>query len=150
MLIYIGADHRGFKLKEALKHFLKEQGYEVIDVGNEIYDENDDYPDFAELIAEKVSGDSENNRGILFCRSGAGMDIVANKFKNVRSVLGFNKEQASLTRNDDDTNILVIPAGFVDFERAKEIIEIWLNVPFSGEERHKRRLGKIREIENSN
>ncbi len=144
MLIYIGADHQGFEFKEKVKEFLTTKDYKVVDLGNDHYDENDDYPDFAELVAEKVSEDLENNRGILFCRSGAGMDIVANKFKDIRSVLGFDKEQASLTRNDDDTNVLVIPAGFVDFKKAKEIIEIWLNTPFSGEERHKRRLEKIK------
>lgn len=147
MIIYLGADHQGFEFKEKVKEFLTVKGYKVVDLGNDKYEEGDDYPDFAELVAEKVSEDSENNRGILFCRSGAGMNIVANKFKNIRSVLGFDKEQARLSKNDDDTNILVIPTGFIPPDDAKEIIKVWLITNFSGEERHKRRLEKIKEIE---
>jgi len=147
MLIYIGADHKGFQLKETLKKFLKEQGYEVIDVGNDHYDENDDYPDFAKLVARAVSQDPLNRRGILICGSGIGMDIVANKFKGVRSALVSNPDQAYLSRNDDDTNILSLAADFLNEEQTKKILTTWLATPFSNKEHHKRRLEKIRQLE---
>jgi len=148
MLIYIGADHRGFELKEILKKFLQENGYEVIDVGNDHYDKNDDYPDFAALAAHAVSQDSINRRGILICGSGAGMNIVANKFESVRAVSINNSEQAKLSRNDGDSNIISLSADFIDKEKAEDILRVWLKTPFSGDERHKRRLKKIMEIEN--
>ena len=148
MLIYIGADHRGFELKEILKKFLQENGYEVIDVGNDHYDTNDDYPDFAALAAHAVSQDSINRRGILICGSGAGMNIVANKFESVRAVSINNSEQAKLSRNDGDSNIISLSADFIDKEKAEDILRVWLKTPFSGDERHKRRLKKIMEIEN--
>lgn len=147
MLIYIGADHRGFNLKETLKKSLKEQGYEVVDVGNEIYDENDDYPDFAKLVAREVSEDPTGRRGILICGSGAGVDIMANKFKGVRSVLAISSDQVYASRHDDDTNVLSLAADFIDGETAKKIVETWLATPFSTEENYKRRLDKISEVE---
>jgi ribose 5-phosphate isomerase B len=149
MIIYLGADHRGFQLKEILKKFLKEKGYSVSDLGAKIYDENDDYPDFAKLVAEKVSADFQNGRGILLCGSGVGVDVVANKFPGIRSVLGFSPDQVLVSRNDDDTNILSLPADFLEPEEAKKIVSVWLQTPFSGEERHKRRIEKIRAIDNS-
>ncbi len=149
MFIFIGSDHRGFKLKEALKIFLKENGYEAVDVGNDHYDENDDYPDFAKAVAEKVAENPENNRGILICRSGVGVDIVANKFKGVRSALASNPEQARLSRNDDDANILSLAADFLSENEMREIISVWLETPFSGDENHKRRLQKIKEYGDS-
>jgi len=147
MLIYIGADHKGFQLKESLKKFLKDKGYEVVDVGNNHYDENDDYPDFAKLVARAISQDPFNRRGILICGSGIGMDIVANKFKNVRSALVSNSDQAYLSRNDDDANVLSLAADFLDEEQAQKILTTWLVTPFSNKEHHKRRLEKITEIE---
>lgn len=148
MLIYIGADHRGFKLKETLKDFLKNQGYEILDVGNEKYDENDDYPDFAKLVAQAISEGPWNRRGILICGSGVGVDIVANKFKGVRSALISNPDQAYLSRHNDDANVLSLSAEFSDEETSKQILKTWLATPFSGEESHKRRLEKIEKIEN--
>ncbi|OGM89126.1 hypothetical protein A3J77_00765 [Candidatus Wolfebacteria bacterium RBG_13_41_7] len=148
MLIYIGADHRGFELKESLKNFLMNKGYEVIDVGNTKFDENDDYPDFAKAVGFAVSQDPNARRGILVCGSGVGVDIVANKFKGVRSSLAFNPDQAFLARNDDDANVLSLPADFLNEEDAEKILGTWLATAFSGKEPHKRRLGKISEIEN--
>lgn len=147
MMIYFGADHRGFGLKEALKVFLTAQGYEVVDKSNEHYDESDDYPDFAATVAGAVSEDPEHRRGILLCGSGVGVDIVANKRKGVRSALAFSEEQARLSRNDDDTNVLSIASDFINEERAKKIAEVWLATPFSGDKRHVRRLQKIAALE---
>ena len=150
MLIYIGSDHRGFQLKESLKSYLKASGYEVVDVGNDQYVAGDDYPDFAALAARKVSLDPENSRGILICGSGVGMDVAANKFKNVRSALTFNTEQAAAARSDDNTNVLSLAADYLNEDDAKKILSVWLATSFSGEERHQRRLRKISDIEERN
>ena len=150
MLIYIGADHRGFKLKESLKIYLKESGYEVIDVGNSKYDENDDYPDFVSLAARKISLDPVNSRGILICGSGVGVDVAANKYKNVRSALAVTPDQAMASRHDDDTNILSLAADFLAEEDAKQIVSVWLQTEFAGDERYRRRLQKIDQIESNN
>ena len=146
-MIYIGADHRGFQLKETLKKFLEDEGYKFIDVGNDHFDENDDYPDFALAVAKKVVDQPEAGHGILICGSGVGVDIVANKIKNVRSALCFDVKQAQASRNDDNTNILSLPADFISEDSAKEITKIWLETSFSGFERHARRIEKINKIE---
>ena len=150
MLIYIGADHRGFQLKESLKKILKERNYEIIDVGNVEYNEADDYPDFARLVARAVSQDPANRRGIVICGSGIGVDMVANKFDGARSALVNNVEQAILSRKDDNANVLALAADFINEESAEEILIAWLKEPFSGEEKYKRRIEKISEIENNN
>lgn len=147
MLIYIGADHRGFKLKESLKNYLKESGYEAVDVGNADYDQADDYPDFAALVGRKISLDPDNSKGILICGSGVGVDIAANKFKNVRSALAINSDQAMASRNDDNANVLSLGADYINEESAKKIVSIWLQTSFSGEERHNRRLEKVKKLE---
>ncbi|MFH1346838.1 MAG: RpiB/LacA/LacB family sugar-phosphate isomerase [Spirochaetota bacterium] len=148
MLIYIGADHKGFNLKESLKNFLEKKGYEVIDVGNAKFDENDDYPDFAKLVGDAISQDPMTRKGILICGSGVGVDIVANKFKGVRSSLVFNPNQAFLARNDDDANVLSLPADFLNEEDIEKILGTWLVTAFSGKESYKRRIEKIGGIEN--
>jgi len=147
MIIYIGADHRGFQLKEALRDYLKNLGYQVSDMGNSHYDENDDYTDFASAVAEKVSADWSGSLGVLICGSGAGVDITANKYDRVRSVLAFSPDQAGDSRGDDNTNIISIPADFVDLEISKKILVTWLQTPFKGGERYERRLDKIKSIE---
>lgn len=148
MYIYIGADHRGFELKEFLKIFLKNQGYEVADMGNLQYDQKDDYSEFAKNVAQKVSRDYENSRGIIICGSGAGVDITANKFRNVRSVIGFSPDQIYAARHDDDVNVLSLASNFTSQTDAQKIVIVFLETPFSGEERHKRRLELISQIEN--
>ncbi len=147
MVIYFGADHRGFKLKEYLKNFLKNQGYEVVDVGNYSEEADDDYPDFARKVAEKVSLDYEQSRGVLICGSGMGMDIVANKFARVRSALAAKPDQAYDSRNENDSNVLTLAADYLEPETAKKILKVWLTTPFSREERHRRRLQEISELE---
>ena len=149
MKIYIGADHRGFELKKELKKFLIEKGYEVEDAGAFKYDKDDDYPDFAEAVAEKVSKD-DSARGILLCGSGTGMDAAANKVRGVRATLAFSKEITRAARNDDDVNVISLPADFLKSEEAEEIAEIFLKTPFEAVERRVRRLQKIAEIEKKN
>lgn len=146
-MIYIGSDHRGYNLKETLKNYLKELNYELEDMGAFELNPEDDYPDFALAVAKKVSEDTENNRGILICGSGVGVDIIANKIKRVHSALCFDAKQAQMSRNDDNTNVLSLAADFISEEKAKEIVKVWLETPFSYLERHVRRVEKIKAIE---
>lgn len=148
MVIYLGADHRGFELKEILKRYLGDAGYEVVDMGNLQKDDADDYPDFGRRVAEKISRDPLMSRGILICGSGAGMDILANKFRRVRSVLGFSPDQVFDARHDDDVNVLSLAADHLTEEAAKKIVDVFLKTPFGGEERYRRRLDKIADLEN--
>lgn len=142
-MLYIGADHRGFKLKEEIKKFLAEKKYQFEDMGNFSYDLNDDYTDFAKMVAEKVSEKPEENKGILICGSGVGVDITANKFHGVRSALADDVETAKQSREHDDTNVLSLPADEVNFDLAKKIITTWLKTSFSNGEKYKRRISKI-------
>lgn len=150
MIIYIGADHRGFALKEKLKQFILNSGYTLFDKGNDHYDEIDDYTDFVGLVAQEVAKDPDNRRGVLICGSGVGIDVAANKFPRIRSALASSPDQAFSSRNDADTNVLSLAADFLDEAAAKKILSVWLQTPFSQEERHKRRIEKIGEIEASN
>lgn len=142
-MIYLGADHRGYKLKEEIKKSLAEADLGFEDLGNAVYDPNDDYTDFAKLVAQKISEKPDERKGILICGSGVGVDITANKFKGVRSALADDIETAKQSRAHDDTNVLSLPADEVDFELAKKIVSAWLETPFSNGEKYKRRIDKI-------
>ena len=142
-MIYIGADHRGFQLKGEIKKFLAEKKYEFEDMGSFAYDPNDDYTDFAKLVAQKVSEKPEEHKGVLICGSGVGVDITANKFHGVRSALADDIATAKQSREHDDANVLSLPANEVGFELAKQILETWLTTAFSNGEKYKRRIGKI-------
>ena len=148
MTIYIGADHRGFRLKEQLKEVLKNEGYAVTDMGAAEYDGNDDYPDCAKAVAEQVQKAPEEDRGIVICGSGCGVDIVANKFKGVRSALAMSPDHARMARHDDNANVLAIAADFTNNEAAMSMAKVFLTAPFAKlEERYARRLRKVEEIE---
>ncbi|MEK7502309.1 MAG: RpiB/LacA/LacB family sugar-phosphate isomerase [Patescibacteria group bacterium] len=150
MKVYLGADHRGFKLKEELKTWLLENDIAGEDLGADKLNPNDDYPIFAEKVARSVSADLEKNlksRGIVMCGSGVGVDIVANKFHHVRSGLAISPKQIEEAREDDDINILSIPADFMSEKEAKKIVKIFLETPFSEEAKKIRRLGEIEKIE---
>lgn len=147
MVIYIGSDHRGFALKKALVESLKFNGYAVVDVGDETYNEQDDYVDYGARVAERVSVDYERNRGVLICGSGVGMCVVANKYMNVRAALVATSDQAYDSRTDDDANILCLGADYLEVEAAKKIALTWMQTPFSDEERHRRRLEKLAQLE---
>src|SRR3989344_4488642 len=118
-MIYLGADHRGYNLKEGIKNFLAENGQSFEDMGNFKHDPNDDYTDFAKLVAEKVSQNPQTDKGILVCGSGVGVDITANKFKGARPALADDAQPAKQPREHDDANVLSPPADEVDFELAK-------------------------------
>ncbi|RMD57828.1 RpiB/LacA/LacB family sugar-phosphate isomerase [Candidatus Parcubacteria bacterium] len=148
MVIYFGADHRGYDLKEFLKEFVEEQAYEVYDVGNTVYDENDDYPDFAADLARRIKMDPDNSKGILVCGSGVGMCVVANRFPGVRAGIGISPDQVYDARKHDSINVLCLAADFVTKPIAQKMVQTFLSTPFDGEEKHARRLEKISELEN--
>ena len=148
-MIFIGADHRGFELKEKLKQHLIDEGFEITDLGNDHLDPGDDYVVFAEKIAEATVGD-ENNRGIILCGSGAGVDMVANKIDGVRSALVFDVPRAVQAREHENANVISLPADTLDEEHAFEIVKAFLTTEFSGAERHERRLEEIEKIEQDN
>jgi ribose 5-phosphate isomerase B len=147
MNIYIGADHRGFKLKEQIKTILLNEGYQVFDLGAATYDSEDDFPVYGNLVATEVKKNLEIAKGILICGSGFGMEIVANKIRGIRAVLPQSPDHAYQARHDDDANILVLPANFVDEEVALKIVRVFLSTPFAREERYLRRLEEISKIE---
>jgi ribose 5-phosphate isomerase B len=148
MTVFLGADHGGFALKEALKALLKSQGYELIDQGNTVLDPADDFPIFAAKVGREVSLHPDTSRGILICRSGAGVDIVANKFPGVRSVLSLTPDQVFQSRNDDDVNVIAIASDYIDEETAKKMVSVFLETPYDAAERRVRRLQQISDIEN--
>lgn len=148
MKVFLGADHGGFEMKDKLKAELKKQGYDVEDKGNTTLDEDDDYVDYAKAVAEEVSK-NEDDRGILLCRSAAGMVMAANKIKNVRAVAAFDVKSAKHSREHNNANVLALSGDWLNDKQASEIVNAWLNEPFSNEERHRRRVHKISDMENA-
>jgi len=142
--IIIGADHAGFKLKEKLKNYLEKKGLAVTDVGT-YSQESCDYPEFAYRVAKLIVS-KNHKRGILICKTGIGSSIAANKLDGIRAALCYNLSAAKLSREHNDSNILVLGAAFVDEKLAKRITGVWLGAKFQGG-RHKRRLNKIKIIE---
>lgn len=147
MIIYFGADHRGFELKERLKKIVLDGGYEIFDAGDDVFNEEDDYADFAMKVGEKVSQGPDSSRGVLICGSGAGMDIIANKFPRVRSTLGITSDQVYDARHDDDINVLCFSADATSQADAEKMLKVFLETPYGREERHARRLAKIADLE---
>ncbi len=145
-MIYLGADHRGFELKNKLKEHLVNEGFEVTDLGNDHLDPSDDYVDFAHKVADAVVQDPVN-RGIILCGSGVGVDIVANKVSGVRCALVQDAQRAVQSRQHEDANILALPADILDEEQTYGIARAFLTTEFSGEQRHERRLEKLEEVE---
>ena len=143
MTIYLSADHAGFKLKEQIKKYL-EKKYNVSDLGAFKFEKTDDYPDFAAKVAKKVS---VGGMGILFCGSSHGVCIAANKIRGARAVAVSNIRDAKLTREHNDANVLCLSGWNLKLDAAKKIIDAWLKTEFSGEERHARRVGKIKQLE---
>lgn len=146
MRIFLGADHRGFELKEKLKNFLLENNFEVEDLGALVYDPRDDYPVFAHAVAEGVVGD-DDGRGIVLCGSAAGASIVANKIKGAWAAVVWDEDKARLSREHNNANILILPADDLSQALAVKIVNVWLATPFSQEVRHARRLRELEAIE---
>ena len=148
--IVLASDHAGFALKEAVKTFLKSEGYNTLDVGAHELVEGDDYPVYMAAAAMKVAEDlTGSTKAIIFGATGEGEAIVANRFPGVRAAVwnGGNEEIVELSRKHNDANVLSIGAHFVDEKTCLHITELWLTTEFSEEERHKRRIAEIDNIE---
>lgn len=143
--IYLGTDHRGFSLKEKIKLWLSEWGYKYEDKGAFAYNKEDDYPDFIIPVARAVAEEPLRRLGIVLGGSGQGEVMAANRFKGVRAALyyGGAQEVARMSREHNGANVLSLGADFVGEKEAKEALKMWLETPFSGEERHVRRINKI-------
>lgn len=148
-MIYLASDHGGYKLKEHLKKFLLKQKFAFKDLGPAKFKDGDDYPDYGVKVAKQVAKNPVTNVGILICRSGQGMCIVANKFSGVRAALVWNTEEAIMSRNDDMTNVLCLPSDFISESVAKDIVNTWLTTSYSLDPRHMRRIKKITKLEAS-
>ncbi|TSC86303.1 MAG: ribose 5-phosphate isomerase B [Microgenomates group bacterium Gr01-1014_7] len=147
-MIYLGADHGGFELKEELKKYLAASGIEAEDMGATSLNPNDDYTDFIIPLVKKVAS-IPGSLGIIIGRSGNGEAIVANKIKEIRAALCLNEKMAEKARDHNNANILSLGADYISVEVAKKIVQTFLDTPFSNEERHIRRLKKIEELEKS-
>lgn len=143
MRIYLGSDHRGFELKEEIKNWLQENEYEVEDVGAFILDPEDDYVDYAIKVAESIEGSNKDDRGILLCGSGHGVEMVANRFSHVRAILGFNDEVTVQGREHEDANILVLATDWVDTNEAVERVRMFLTAEKRDDVRYARRRTRM-------
>ena len=165
MTIYLASDHAGFELKEKVKKFLVDSGYTVKDFGAHTLNPNDDYPDFIRKAALAVASDPEHSRGVVLGGSGQGEAMVANRVRGVRAAVYYSPAVAhtpsealakggakdggtplsiiTLSREHNDANILSLGARFLTEEQAIHAVKLWLETPFSNEERHKRRIAKF-------
>lgn len=141
MKIFVGADHNGYQSKGKIIEFLQEAGYEVVDVGNDVYDPADDFPVFANRAVKNVLNSNGSDRAILICGGGQGMAMAANRHKGIRASVIWDSEEARLTRNDNDSNVLALPARIAQSnpEVTQQIITTWLEGTFAAEDRYIRR-----------
>ena len=156
MKIFVGSDHAGFGLKEKLISYLEELGHEVEDKGAYEYNEDDDYPDFIIPVAREVSKRPNEVRGIVLGGSGQGEAMTANKFSDIRAAVYYGNKRCIVeddtrtiigeSREDNDSNILSIGARFVTEDDMKEAVKLWLETPFSTEEKYTRRISKMDRI----
>ncbi len=144
-MLYLGSDHAGFHLKEEIKKYLDRVGVIYEDLGNSQYDEQDDFPDYAVAVADKVSG--TQHKGILFCGSAIGMVIAANKFNDIRAGHVFDDYTARQSKEHDDVNVLVLAGRLTQPVVAKRLVKIWLASKFSREQKYRRRVKKILKLE---
>src|SRR5258708_29842171 len=149
MKVAIGADHAGFEIKENLRAYLSKLGHEVIDVGTNTDDEPSDYPDFAEKVAAQVLGGNAE-RGLLVCGSGVGVSIAANKIRGIYAGVCHDTYSAHQGVEHDDMNVLVIGARVIGVALAQEVVNCFIGAKFTHEERHVRRIHKMRRLESGN
>lgn len=145
MKIGIGCDHGAYEYKEIVKEMLTKQGHVVEDFGT-YNTESCDYPDYAYACAKSVS-EGENERGIVICGTGIGVSITANKVHGIRCALCSEPVSAKLTREHNNSNMLAMGQRVIGVEVMKEIVNVWVNTPFSNDERHQRRIDKIMAVE---
>ena len=146
MRVHVAADHAGYDLKTRLVTWLGDQGHAVVDHGADVYDELDDYPPFCASAGQGVVDDA-GSLGIVVGGSGNGEQIAANKVDGVRAALAWNVETASLARQHNDANVVALGARMHTQEEATRLVEVFLSTPFSGEERHSRRIALVSEYE---
>jgi ribose 5-phosphate isomerase B len=150
MKIFLGADHRGFQLKQDVMAYLSKHGYDIEDIGNKELDPDDDFPVFAQAAALKVLGSEDSDpRAILLCGGAQGMAMAANRFRGIRASVIWDAFEAKMTRNDNDSNVLCLPSRVfdgVDDGQWQGIIETWLNTPFANAPRYRRRNSEIDEV----
>jgi ribose 5-phosphate isomerase B len=145
-MIYLGADHRGYKLKEKIKKWLEEWKFDYKDLGASKFNPQDDYPDFGFAVGEAVVRDKDT-LGIVTCGSGVGVNVAVNKVKGARAGVIFNERGAVHVRKRDEVNVLVLSADYLSDERAKKIIKNFLETKVEDEERFVRRLRKIKKYD---
>lgn len=147
MKFFIGADHNGFDLKRKVELYLASQGYEVQDEGDETLDPDDDFTVYASRVVHAMRQHGDSARGILICGSGQGMAIAANRFKGIRAGLGWNESAARSIRNDENSNILALPAEiFHKDSEWKRIVDTWIRTPFADAPRYRRRNRQLDEL----
>jgi RpiB/LacA/LacB family sugar-phosphate isomerase len=149
MKIFLGSDHQGFHLKEKVFAYLAKHSYDVTDVGGKTLDPADDFPEFAQAAALQVIGSTDADpRGILICGGGQGMAIAANRFRGIRASVIWDAYEAKMTRNDNDSNILCLPARILENDESawEGILETWLSTPFADAVRFRRRNAQIDEV----
>ncbi len=143
MKVYLTSDHGGFELKKDILQHLKSSGVEVEDLGPDKLNPEDDYVDYAQKAAQALLAGSADDRVVMACRTGEGEAIAANRFIGIRAVIVWNEEGAKLAREKNDSNVLCLANDLVAEGKNLEILDTWLNTPFSGEERHVRRIKKL-------
>ena len=146
-MIAIGSDHGGYKIKEEIKKYLDEKEIKYEDIGC-FSEESVDYPNIAKEVATKIQK-KECDRGILICRSGVGMSIVANKFKGIRCVCAYNEQETKFSRMHNDSNVIAIGADYFSASEIIRMVRIWIATEFEGG-RHSQRIKIIEEIEKEN
>jgi len=150
MKIYLGSDHGGFDLKEQIFSYLVKRGIHVEDVGDKYLDPVDDFPQFAQAAVLKVLGEEDvDARAILICSGGQGMAMAANRFRGIRAGVIWDSEEARMTRNDNNSNVLCLPARVLQRESEtvwQDIVDTWVHTPFAGAARYKRRNAELDEL----
>lgn len=147
MKIYIGADHNGFYLRNSLVAYLKKAGYDIEDEGNLTLDPADDFPVIATKVVKDVLASKDKDpRGVLICGSGQGVCMAANRFRGIRAALGYDRQTVRASRNDDNSNVLCLPALTLEKDAANIIVETWLNTPFANATRFARRIKELDEL----
>lgn len=148
MKILVASDHAGFELKNKIFTYLKDEGFDVEDMGAAVLTPDDDYPEIMVPVAMRILTDPENTKAIIFGMSGQGEAVVANRFPGIRAVVyyGNNSEIIKLSREHNDANILSIGAYFVSEQEAKDAVKQWISTPFSKDERHERRIAQMDNI----
>ncbi len=147
MKIFLGADHAGYDLKNQLREHLTHAGHDVEDLGAKTLDADDDYPRYAYAVASRLLGEEDGTAlGLLICGSGQGMSMAANRVNGVRAALAWDARSATAAREDDDANVLVLPARFVDYDQAAAMVDAYLAASFKADPKYKRRLDELEQL----